>query len=86
MNEEAWSEFAKGKITPEQLDTNFNASLASYLESKPEFRKKVNSYFKHKPIVGKTPLEEAKELKKHSLRMQRKQMQAVMIEQKQQKQ
>ena len=64
ITENSWKELTQGKTTPEQFATDFNAMLASFLISKPEFQKEVHTYFKHKPPSGKSPLEEAKEIKK----------------------
>ena len=68
ITENTWKELTQGKTTPEQFATDFNAMLASFLNSKPEFQKEVRTYFKHKPPSGKSPLEEAKEIKKNFMK------------------
>ena len=64
LNEPSWKDFTNSKTTPEQFATDFNAMLSSFLLSKPEFKRKVNNYFKHKESKNDSPLEKAKDMKK----------------------
>ena len=45
----SWEALRKGKTTPEQFVSDINGSLASFLESKPEFQKESKQFFDHKP-------------------------------------
>ena len=45
----SWKEFTKGEVSPAQFATNYNAMLASFLESKVEFQEDVKEFFKHNP-------------------------------------
>ena len=65
INKDSWIEFTHGKSTPEQFATDLTGTLISFLQSKPEFRKKVKEFFKHKETEKDTPLEEAKENKRN---------------------
>ena len=48
INQSDWNKLKKGHITPEQYITDINVSLASYLQSKPDFLKERKDFFKHK--------------------------------------
>ena len=64
LNKDSWLEFSCGKSAPEKYATDLSGCLISFLQSKPEFTKKVNEFFKHKKTTKETPLEEATEVKK----------------------
>ena len=68
INKEAWTRFTHGITTPEQFATDLTGMLTSFLHSKPEFTKKVKEFFKHKEATKPTPLEQAKEAKKATLK------------------
>ena len=56
----SWESFKKGLITPEQYITDVNVSLASFLESKPEFQKETKEFYKHDPTKSKAIIDKAK--------------------------
>ena len=62
INKKSWDSLKKGLTTPEQFVTDLNGTLASFLESKPEFIKDHKDFFKHNTNT-KDPLEEARKLK-----------------------
>jgi hypothetical protein len=64
LNERSWNDFTHNKTTPEQFATDFNGMLSSFLLSKPEFKRKVNDFYKHKVSKNESPLENAKNMKK----------------------
>ena len=68
MNKESWIQFSHGKSAPEQYATDLSECLISFLQSKPEFKKKVNEFFRHKKTTKATPLEDAAEVKKKLLK------------------
>jgi hypothetical protein len=62
----AWKDFTAGLTNPEQFATDYNAMLANFLESKPEFQEEAKEYFRHNPPSSNS-LEQARKLK-NSLR------------------
>ena len=69
INKDAWLEFSHNKSTPEQFATDLSGMLISFLQSKPEFTKKVTEFYKHKKTTKVTTLEEATEEKKKLLKL-----------------
>ena len=45
--EKEWNSFKKGKIMPEQFVSNLNSTLASFLESKEDFKEESKYFFQH---------------------------------------
>ena len=58
----------KGEINPEQYITDLNGTLASFLDSKPEFQKKARTFSNtnnHKPASGAHTLNTSTALQHH---------------------
>ena len=58
----SWTAFTQGEMSPADFATDYNAMLASFLESKEEFQEEVKEFFKHKPPTNNS-LENARKLK-----------------------
>ena len=62
LNETDWKKMKRGETTPEQFITDLNGTLASFLESKPEFQKETKRFYLHKQTEDKS-IEEMRNLK-----------------------
>ena len=58
----SWTSFTKGELSPAQFATDYNAMLASFLESKTEFQEEVKEFFRCNPPTSDN-LDEARKLK-----------------------
>ena len=62
ISKTSWESLRKGRTTPEQFISDLNGSLASFLESKPEFQKESKQFFDHKS-ENKETIENMRKLK-----------------------